>query len=409
MKRNILLFIIGFIILLGFFVVAQVGVLRNENVRVIQEETGSNATSTSGENLPFVVPQGFTMTVFATGVTNARVIAFDPRGVILVSEPREGKIVALPDTDQNGKADKIITVLSGLNRAHGIVFHCAKSNNPEDCSLYVGETNQVSEFDYDAENLSARNKRKLVDLPSGGLHFTRSLLFMPSPNENTLLVSIGSSCNACKESDVRRAKVLAYDILTKKTEEFASGLRNSVFMQVHPVTGEIFATEMGRDFLGDNLPPDELNILRKGADYGWPFCYGKNIHDGIFEVKTSLNSCGREARVPSKVDLPAHSAPLGLAFIPEEGWPEDLWYQALVALHGSQDRSVPDGYKIVRVKLDSKGNYLGQNPIIEDFITGWIRKDGTKIGRSVDIKVLSGGTMYISDDQAGVIYKVTRK
>ena len=108
---------------------------------------------------------------------------------------------------------------------------------------------------------------------------------------------------------------------------------------------------------------------------------------------------------PSKIDLQAHSAPLGLAFVPEEGWPEEYWHNLIVAYHGSWNRSVPTGYKIVWLKLDSKGDYLG----MEDFITGWLRPDGSKIGRPVDIKMLSGGVMYISDDQAGRIYRVTRK
>jgi len=171
------------------------------------------------------------------------------------------------------------------------------------------------------------------------------------------------------------------------------------------VDGKIWATEMGRDGLGDNTPPDEINIIEKGKNYGWPICYGKNIHDTNFDKKTYIrNPCMVPLETPSYVDLQAHSAPLGLDFVPEEGWPESYWYNMLVAYHGSWNRSIPTGYKIVRINMDSKGKYLGT----EDFITGWLTADGKKLGRPVDIKVSPGGTAYISDDQAGVIYRLYR-
>ncbi len=178
-----------------------------------------------------------------------------------------------------------------------------------------------------------------------------------------------------------------------------------MFLTLHPVTGKVWATEMGRDNLGDDIPPDEINILEKGKNYGWPICYGKNIHDTEFDKNVYIrNPCMDPFETGSHVDLQAHSAPLGIGFIPEEGWDEDMWFDALVSYHGSWNRSVPTGYKIVRVKLDAQGNYIGA----EDFITGWLKSDGTKLGRPVDVKVLSGGTMYISDDDRGAIYKVSR-
>lgn len=172
---------------------------------------------------------------------------------------------------------------------------------------------------------------------------------------------------------------------------------------------------MGRDNLGDDLPPDEINIIERPSagsgqssipNFGWPICYGKNIHDTNFDKNTYIrNPCMEPFETPSFIDLPAHSAPLGLAFVPEEGWPEEWWYNILVAYHGSWNRSTPTGYKIARLKMNAKGQYLGA----EDFISGWLTKDGKKTGRPVDIKVLSGGTAYISDDHAGVIYRLFRK
>ena len=172
----------------------------------------------------------------------------------------------------------------------------------------------------------------------------------------------------------------------------------------------MWATEMGRDLLGDNLPPDEINIVDPSTssgppDYGWPHCYGKNEHDNDYD-KAAFNHCAEPAYKPSHIDLPAHSAPLGLAFIPnwpQSGWPKDYAADLLVAYHGSWNRSEPTGYKIVRIKLGDDGKLEG----IEDFITGWLSDDGKALGRPVDITIRNDGTAYISDDKAGVIYKLS--
>jgi len=187
-------------------------------------------------------------------------------------------------------------------------------------------------------------------------------------------------------------------------KKVASGLRNAVFMATNPIGGEIWVTEMGRDNLGDDLPPDEINIIEEGKNYGWPYFYGKNIKDqkhGLAEPPVDWIT------EPSYIDLPAHSAPLGLAFVPEGppagGWPEEYWNNLIVALHGSWNRTEPTGYKLVRIKLNQRGEFEG----MEDFISGWLAKDGkTALGRPVDVIFQSNGMLYISDDKAGVIYKV---
>ncbi len=161
---------------------------------------------------------------------------------------------------------------------------------------------------------------------------------------------------------------------------------------------------MGRDLLGDNIPPDEINIIEEGKNYGWPICYGKNIHDDQFDKNTYIrNPCMEPFETPSSIDLQAHSAPLGLAFFPEEGWPEEYWHDLLVAYHGSWNRTEPTGYKIVRMRLDNEGKYEAT----EDFITGWLNGKNEALGRPVDILIQPGGLMYISDDKAGVIYRIT--
>lgn len=355
----------------------------------------------TSEDLPLSLPPGFSISIFAKDLVNPRVMIYDSGGTMLVSIPSEGKVVALPDRDEDGKADETIVVLKNLNRPHGLSMRCT-----EQCQLYVAETDKVVVYDYHYDEsrkiYQAVNGRKIIDLPSGGGHFTRSILFMPPPNDHKLLIAVGSSCNVCEESDWRRAKILIANAGGSDLKEYARGLRNSVFMNIHPITGEIWATEMGRDFLGDNLPPDEINIIREGRNYGWPICYGKNIHDTDYDKNVYIrNPCMEPFETPSYIDIPAHSAPLGLAFFPQEGWPQEYWDDLLVAYHGSWNRTEPTGYKIVRFKLNAEGKYLGE----EDFITGWLQ-DGNALGRPVDILVQPGGLIYISDDKAGVIYRV---
>lgn len=389
----ILLLVIGVIWLANFYKVQLSGIWP-----AVGGLSGDIVESIDTGEIPLKLPEGFSISVFAKDLVNPRVLMYGPDGNLWVSVPSEGKIISLKDADGDGKAEARLIVAENLNQPHGITTRCT-----EKCEVYVAETNQVAVYDFDGKSSKLINKKKIIDLPAGGNHITRSLMFLPAPDDNRLLVSVGSSCNVCNEEDSRRAKILSMNADGSDVQEFARGVRNSVFMAIHPVNGKIWATEMGRDLLGDNLPPDEINILENGGNYGWPTCYGKNIHDTEFDKNTYIrNPCMEPFEKPSHVDIPAHSAPLGLAFIPEEGWPQEYWYNALVAYHGSWNRSVPTGYKVVRYKFDYEGNYAGS----EDFITGWL-KDGKALGRPADILIHPGGTIFISDDAAGVVYKVS--
>jgi glucose/arabinose dehydrogenase len=183
---------------------------------------------------------------------------------------------------------------------------------------------------------------------------------------------------------------------------YAKGLRNAAFFTRHPETGRMWTVEMGRDHLGDDTPPDEINIVEEGRHYGWPFCYGRNVPDTEFAGDEAREFCREPNAVPSLIDMQAHSAPLGLAFLHDtSGWPGEYRNDLIVAYHGSWNRSAPTGYKLVRFKFGADGDYEG----VEDFISGWL-DDGAAHGRPVDVKVGPDGALYVSDDHAGVIYRI---
>ena len=350
------------------------------------------------EKIPFSlsrlqVPDGFRISVFADNIDSARMMIFSPAGVLLVSEAGEGKVVALPDTKHTGKADRTVTVLSGLNEPHGLAFYQGE--------LYVAENDKVRSYDWDEANLRASNPKKLADLPSGGGHSTRSILF----HNGKMYVSAGSSCNVCVEKDPRRATVMQFNPDGSGQKIFAKGLRNAVGLALNPKTDTVWVTVNGRDWLGDDLPPETIYDLGKdGGDAGWPYCYGDRVPDSNF-TKPGDDRCN--SVLEPKVLMQAHSAPLGLAFYQGTQFPSEYQNNLFVAFHGSWNRSVPTGYKVVRVKLDSNGQPQGA---AKDFITGWIppgeTKKGRWMGRPVGIVFGSDGSMYLSDDTGGVIYRI---
>jgi len=365
-----------------------------------QEESPSiNST-----DLQLEFPENLSISYFAKNLGAPRVLIQDPQGTLITSLTRNGKVVALPDKDKNGEADEVITILEKLNNPHGLAFRCKarpEQSGREICQLYIAETHEVNRYDYNPHTFTASNKTFVVEFPQrSGRHYTRTLLYLTQ--EDRLLISVGSSCDVCHEEDWRPGKVLSAYYDGADYKEYATGLRNAVFMKIHPVTGEIWATEMGRDWLGDDLPPDEVNIIKDGNNYGWPICYGKNIHDTNFDKNTYIrNPCMEPFEQPSYIDLQAHSAPLGLAFFPET-WPEEYQHDLLVAYHGSWNRSEPTGYKIVHFQLNAEGKV--EEPE-KDFLTGWI--DGTEVtGRPADILITEGREIFISDDHRGNIFMI---
>ncbi len=347
--------------------------------------------------LPFSLPEKFTATLYAENLPGIRVLTRAPNGEIAASLTSEGKVVLLADRNGDHKADEPKEILKDLNGPHGIFFHCEESGL---CTLYVAETNTLHAYPYNPQKSEVDGPSvEIMQFPPGGRHTTRTLL--PHPDNKRLLVSIGSTCDVCEEKDQRAATIYAVDLKTKKNSLYASGLRNSVFMAIHPVTGAIWASEMGRDWLGDELPPDEINIIEEGKNYGWPFCYGKNVRDRDF-LAEKISNCN--SFVPAHLEIPAHSAPLGIAFVPEEGWPEEYWHDLFVAYHGSWNRSTPSGYKIARFNLTPTGSPVGQS---ENFMEGFFRNEKEVLGRPVALLAEPGGVLWISDDRRGALYRIS--
>ena len=330
------------------------------------------------------LPRGFKIEVFASGLSSPRFMAFSPDGVLFATIINDGEVIALPDKDNNGKADRTVTFVEGLSTPHGIDFHKGY--------LYIGETNQIVRFKYHGLDSEPGEKEIVVpNLPTGG-HATRTVRFGP---DGRMYVSIGSSCNVCIEKDERRAAILQFSPEGSGGKIFASGLRNSVGITWSPETKEMWATDNGRDWLGNDLPPEEINIVKQGGNYGWPYCYGDGIPDPKYG---NPEFCTQTIRPAFKMQ--AHSAPLGLTFYTGKLFPPEYRGDLFVAFHGSWNRTDPTGYKVVRIKIKE-----GVPEQIEDFASGWLQ--GLRAwGRPVDVIVGPDGSLYVSDDRGGIVYRI---
>lgn len=333
------------------------------------------------------LPPGFGISAFAQGLDDPRMMALGPDSALYVAERGAGRIVRLPDRD-GGVADGVEVVAAGLRAPSSIAFYV-------DGSLYVGETTRILRLSAPDEAGVFQARETVVDnLPSGG-HSTRTVLF--SPDGSSLFVSIGSSCNVCVESDERRATIMRYNPDGSGGEVYARGLRNAVGITFRPGTDELWATNNGRDWLGDDLPPETIYLVRQGDDAGWPRCHAGRIVDPDFG---SPGACDGVA--VAAVEMQAHSAPLGLTFYTGQQFPEEYRGNLFVAFHGSWNRSVPTGYKVVRIPLTESGE---AGPVY-DFAVGWLRADGSRWGRPVDVLTGPDGSLFVSDDEGGVIYRV---
>jgi glucose/arabinose dehydrogenase len=333
------------------------------------------------------LPPGFGISVFAEGLSGPRMMTTGPDSQVYVAERGAGRIIRLPDKDGDAVADGVEVVADGLNRPSSIDFY-------KDGSLTVGETRRILQLrDPDGDGTFQEQEVIIDGLPGEG-HSTRTVLF--SPDWAHLFVSIGSSCNVCFEEDERRAAIMRYQPDGSAGEVYAKGLRNAVGIAFRPGTGELWTTNNGRDWLGDDQPPETVYVVDQGDDAGWPRCHSGRIVDPDYGQP---GAC--EAVDDPVIEMQAHSAPLGLTFYSGEQFPEAYRGDLFIAFHGSWNRTVPTGYKVVRVPMD--GDEPGS---VEDFATGWLREDGSRWGRPVDVLTAPDGSLLISDDSEGFIYRV---
>lgn len=337
------------------------------------------------------IPAGFKISVYATDIKNARFFSFSPSGVMYIGTKNGDSIYAIKGSS-DALADKKL-VDSGLNTPHSVYYH--------EGDLYLAEQNRVSVYRGITDEGTFEKKEVLVDgLPSGntltgGGHTTRTIIIGP---DKKIYLSIGSSCNVCIEEDNRRATVMRFNLDGSGGEIFASGLRNTVGMAFED--NKLWGLDMGRDQIGDDIPPEEVNVIEQGKDYGWPYCYGNRINNP--EFKDKVQYC-QDSTIPPVLELQAHDAPLGISFMNQrakETWPSFYSQGFFAAMHGSWNRTVPTGYKIIWV--DTKSTPMKSY----NFLTGWLEAQGAW-GRPVGVGFSPEGNLFISDDKQNLVYLVS--
>ncbi len=337
------------------------------------------------------LPAGFSIDVYATGVTNARAMALSPSGVLFVGSRSAGSVSAVVDTNKDQKADTVYTIATGLNMPSGVAFR--------DGALYVAEVNRVWRYDGIESRLDSPPKPVLVSeaFPSDRHHGWKFIRFGP---DGLLYVPVGAPCNLCERDDPRYGSIMRMKPDGSGLETFVRGVRNSVGFDWHPQTNELWFTDNGRDMLGDEVPPDELNrVTRQGLHFGFPYCHGGDISDPDFGGKRPCSEFEPPAR-----RLGPHVAAIGMRFYTGQTFPPEYRNQILIAEHGSWNRSNKIGYRVMLVRLDGGGKAVSYEPFAE----GWLQ--GEKAwGRPADVQVMPDGALVVSDDQAGVIYRISYK
>ncbi|MGD8719102.1 MAG: sorbosone dehydrogenase family protein [Candidatus Zixiibacteriota bacterium] len=344
-----------------------------------------------GHGLPLEkikLPPGFQIDVYAFGLRGARSLALGDDGTLFVGTRVAGRVYAVRNVDGDNRGDDIYTIASGLNNPNGVAFR--------DGALYVAETSRVLRYD-DIENRLADPPTPAVvtaAFPQDKHHGWKFIAFGP---DGKLYVPVGAPCNVCEPDDPIYATITRMNADGSGLEVFASGVRNSVGFDWHPTTGELWFTDNGRDLMGDNTPPDELNrALEPGLHFGFPYIHGKDTPDPEFGERGTPERFAPPAR-----ELAPHVAALGMRFYTGEMFPEDYRGHVFIAEHGSWDRRSPLGYRITLVRL--KGNDVVSYEI---FAQGWLQ--GREAwGRPVDVLVMPDGALLVSDDKAGAIYRIS--
>ena len=382
------------------------------------EETGGEASSpqvTTSESNTFKpaqrdfseelmnsleLPEGFTISVFAEGFTRPRMMAQGPDGRVYVTLNATNEVAILQDTDGDGVSDSqtIQGDLGDLSVLHGIEI--------VDGSIYLAGEKKVVQASL-AEDGSIGELSPIVEnLPDGDQHAYRTLAQGP---DGMLYLDSGSSCNACLETNPENAAVLRFNTDGSGREIFASGLRNTQGFDWQPTTGQMWGADHGIDHHGNDEPPEEINLLIEGNDYGWPYCYADQVANTAIPYPApqgygTIQAYCEDATTGTTETYQAHSAPINLKFYEGDMFPEEYQGDAFVTMRGSWNRYPATGYKVVRLDFDESGELQGA----EDFVSSWLIENGTAhFGRVAGLLVLDDGSLLISEDTNGVIYRVS--
>jgi glucose/arabinose dehydrogenase len=337
------------------------------------------------------VAAGFEISVYADDLPNARQMALSPKGIVYVGSFRAGNLYAIKDSNNDGIADKKWLLAKDLKMPTGIAY--------KDGDLYVGVVDKILKFT-DIDNSLDKPKQSVFfdGLPSDKHHGWKFLRFSPN---GELIVPVGAPCNICEPSE-RHARIFSLNLKTKKLSTIAKGVRNSVGFDFHPTTGQLWFSDNGRDMMGDDIPPCEINkVSFKGEHFGYPYFHGNDIS----EPEAAIAAKGKKLSDFTKpqLNLGAHVAPLGIHFYRGQQFPKSYQGKLLVAEHGSWNRSKKSGYKVGLVSFngDKVANY-------QDFVTGFMADEQT-YGRPVAMIELADGSLLVSDDYAGQIYRINWK
>jgi glucose/arabinose dehydrogenase len=375
-KRSLVILIVGFVVI------------------VILAATASlwlPGRTTDGGNQPLdtirLLP-GFSIQYYAENVPGARSLALGPEGIVFVGTREAGKVYAMVDNNGDQKADQVITLAEGLFLPNGVAYRNG--------SLYVAEVNRILRYDDIASSLDNPPAPVVVSdaFPSDTLHGWKFIAFGP---DGKLYIPVGSPCNACVPPSPEYAAIHRMNPDGTDLELYASGVRNTVGFDWDPLTGDLWFTDNGRDWLGENLPPDELNFApEQGMNFGYPYCYGENVPD------PDLNAGGScKGYIPAAEPLPAHVASLGMRFYTGTLFPDEYRNQIFIAEHGSWNRIVPTGYRVSLLKRENN------TPVSYGiFAEGWLQ-NGIPWGRPVDVLVMPDGALLVSDDLSGAVYRIS--
>jgi glucose/arabinose dehydrogenase len=347
---------------------------------------GISFDSGSAAETALQVPEGYRAGIFADGLGAPRFMAVSPDGDLFVADPGAGEVVALPDRDGDGQADQAVVVGEGYDAAHSLAFEA-------DGSLLVAGNGTLYRLTLD-ESLREASREELATYPRGGQHSTRTVVVTA---DGSILLSLGSSCNVCWEEDPRRASIFSITPDGREWQVVMRGLRNAVGVAIDPATGMAWATNNGRDMLGDDLPPETLYRVVQGADAGWPRCHAGDLVDPDFGTQPdpASGAVGCEGVADPAATFQAHMAPLGVAF-----W-ED---HAVIAFHGSWNRSSKVGYELRWLPWDDGPT----GP--DEVLAGGFLDDasGDASGRPAGVIVSVDGALYVSDDKGGYVFRIAR-